>query len=205
MNAESLFTPEEDAELRLWSANILAPLRVEAQRYASALTFEQSSALIKLGLSPASIIQSGLVGVAQVEIGKNDIWSPAEHGPYFLTIAVNEEEAVTDIVAFSPDKPNEWFLRIGSAWALGLDNILEAQTGWPGSSVLLHETPLDWLRSGMEGSCVIDWTDDAIIALRSLPHIDVARPKFAAALRLQLSKPPRLPEIDITGGQKRGA
>jgi len=57
MNAqETLFTPDEVADLKLWSANILAPLRGEAQGYAKALTFAQASALHKLGLKPGPII-----------------------------------------------------------------------------------------------------------------------------------------------------
>lgn len=205
MNAqETLFTPDEVADLELWSANILAPLRGEAQGYAKALSFAQATALHKLGLNPPLIIQSGLVGVTQAEIDKNDIWSPSDQGPYYITIAVRDGEAVTDIVAFSPDKPNEWFLRRGVAWALGLDKINDA-LAWPETVVPLAATPLDWLRSGMVGACVIDWTPDAVEAIRALQQIEVSSPKFAAALRLQLSKPPRLPEIAVSGDKKNAA
>ncbi|MBK9661479.1 MAG: hypothetical protein IPO68_16530 [Chitinophagaceae bacterium] len=205
MNAqETLFTPDEVADLKLWSANILAPLRGEAQGYAKALTFAQASALHKLGLKPGPIIESGLVGVSQIEIAANETWSPSDHGPYYLTIAVNEAEAVTDIVAFAPDKPNEWFLRRGSAWALGMDHINGA-LAWPDTVVSLSATPLDWLRADMWGACVLDWTTDAIDTIRALQEIEVSSPKFAAALRLQLSKPPRLPEIAVSGDKKNAA
>ena len=205
MNAqETLFTPDEVADLKLWSANILAPLRGEAQGYAKALTFAQASALHKLGLKPGPIMESGLVGVSQIEIAANETWSPSDHGPYYLTIAVNEAEAVTDIVAFAPDKPNEWFLRRGSAWALGMDHINGA-LAWPDTIVSLSATPLDWLRADMWGACVLDWTTDAIDTIRALQEIEVSSPKFAAALRLQLSKPPRLPEIAVSGDKKNAA
>lgn len=205
MNAqETLFTPDEVADLELWSANILAPLRAESQAYARGLSFAQASALHKMGLNPALIIESGLVGVSQVEIAADETWSPSEHGPYYITIAVSEADAITDIVAFSPDNPNEWFLRRGAAWALGMDHI-NAALAWPDTVVSLSSTPLDWLRAGMGGACVIDWTLDAMNTIRSLQEIEVSSPKFAAALRLQLSKPPRLPEIAVSGDKKNAA
>lgn len=203
--ASSIDWAADDAELHLWLANILAPLREEALGYAKALNFQQSQHLKRLGIEPAGAMASRIVGVSQVDIDKADNWSPAQTGPFYITIAVSEREAITDIVAFSPDAPDQWYLRRGSSWALGLDEIAAVQSGWHGASLFISPTPLDWLRAGMRGACVIDWTRDAMDTLRSLSGIQVADRKFAQALRLQLSKPPRLPEINVFGGKRDAA
>lgn len=193
-------------EIRLWAANILAPLRAEAQGYAKALNFNQATRLRSFGLNMAAMMQSGLVGVSRVEISKDEKWAPADQGRIMLTVAVYEADAITDIVAFDPASPNEWFLRTGNAWALGI-NAIEAATDIfdASNSVFLHATPLDWLRYGMGGACVLDWTPEAINTLRAASKIEVPSPKFAQALRLQLSRPPRLPEIRTTDGMRHAA
>ena len=113
--------------------------------------------------------------------------------------------AIIDIVAFDPEKPDEWFLRTGNAWALGMDAIAEARDNWTGNRIFLSATPLDWLRAGMRGACVIDWTLDAVTTLRDAVEIQVAEPRFARALRLELSRQPRITEIAVKTGTRHAA
>lgn len=54
---------------------------------------------------------------------------------------------------------------LGVAAILGLDQLVRPQN--PGR-VAVHATPLDWLRSGAEGCCVLDWVKAAPI-LQSQP------------------------------------
>ena len=69
----------------------------------------------------------------------------------------------------------------------------------------LHATPLDWLRSGCSGACVTQWTPESRAAVRQVEAIDVTSPKFARALRLELTRPPRIPEIEVRGFKTRAA
>jgi hypothetical protein len=113
-----------------------------------------------------------------------------------------EDGCIIDLIAFKPDDPDAWCNRVGNCWALGMDDINTARDAW--GSLFLHPTPLDWLRSGGRGACVVEWNHEARSTLRNVGEIDVTSPKFAQALRLELARPPRLPEISIKR-MRRGA
>jgi hypothetical protein len=194
-------------EIHLWSANILAPLRQEAQGYVNNLRQKHFDRLNALGVSAARIIATGIVGVAQIEVLAGDLWQPCEGGDEYLTVGVSEDDGIVDILAFRPSDPDVWYLRRGSAWALGHDAIMEARGAWcdQESAIALTATPLDWLRGDMAGACIIDWTQDAVMTLRDAVRIQVPSREFARALRLQLSRPPALPPIDVKRGARRAA
>jgi hypothetical protein len=190
-----------------WVADARSPLRKEAQRYAEAFTSKHMTRLKSMGVNAAEAVGLSLIGVAKAERLRRDLWSPAEDGVALLTVAVVEGAAVTDIVAFDPRTPEKWFMRKGQAWALGFDAIEEARGSFdPAARTLdLHETPLDWLRAGMAGTCVVSWTPEARASILDCPKIKVASAAHAQRLRLMLTKPPRLPDISYQGERRRAA
>lgn len=173
------------------------PLRLELGAYAQAATIDDMRKLMATGAPAPEIFGAGILGFANAEVGRNDFWQPASHGPRCAVIAAIEEGIILDLIAFDPAAPDVWFIRTGNAWALGMDAVTEVSRSWNGGELLLHPTPLDWLKARGVGACVVNWTDDARRALRDLPAINVSSPKIAQALRLELSRPPRLPEIQV--------
>jgi hypothetical protein len=154
------------------------------------------------------LTEQGLIGLVRCTVGKNDIYEPAEDGTDHIALAVLEDGALVDIVAFTVDDPQGWALRTGNGWALGVDNIRYAQGGWgeADSTLRMCATPLDWLRAGCEGACIIDgYSWQASSEVRNVKSLEVDSPAMARALRLQLSKPPQIPEINVKRGQRHAA
>lgn len=184
-----------------------APLRSEARAYAENITYAHIRRLIALNWNPARAIGLGILGIAETETLPGELWAPCEGGTSLLTVTVAEDDAVADIVAFDPTQPGRWYLRKGAAWALGIDAIDDARgTFEPSEKTLhLHATPFEWLKAGMRGTCVINWTPEARATILDVPAIHVRDQKYAARLRLVLSKPPRLPFITYKGYTARAA
>lgn len=188
------------------AARLAAPMAREARFYANAFGWTHHRRLIGMGWNPAIASGARIIGIAVVEILPNDMWQPCEGGTTMLTIAVVEDDTVIDIVAFDPAQPGQWFMRKGAAWALGLDEIETVCGTFEGEAVIeLHATPFDWLRTDMAGVCVLEWTDQARATIRDLHHIQVRDQRYAQALRLELSRAPRLPEITYQGQSRRAA
>lgn len=109
------------------------------------------------------------------------------------------DAAIIDLVAWRPDCPSVWWLRTGSAIALG-----EWLIG-PGSladgPVAVHRTPMDWLRAAGDGVCLLtgDQGERATI-LRDLPGIAVDDVKHGRELDVLMRQPVgRIPPIYVHG------
>lgn len=193
-----LFDDGQRALLNEYRAEQNNPLRREFDAMLNAMSVRDMEVLRGHGIPAAELFGESLVGAANIEIGRNDFWAPSDSGVRAAIIPAMEDGAVLDLIAVRPSQPDVWYVRVGNCWALGMDEITDARHSLDHShSIVLHATPLDWLRAGGRGVCVVDWTDDARMTLRDLRAINVASPKFARALRLELSRPPRIPEINI--------
>lgn len=203
--SEDLFSEDERWILREYKQEQHNPLRREFDAMLNAMSARDMTVLHGHGIPAPQLFGESLVGAANIETGRNDFWTPTDSGPRAIIIPAMENGCIIDLIAFRPSQPDTWYARVGNCWALGMDEIADARSALDQShSIFLHATPLDWLRAGGRGVCVIDWTDDARLTLRDLRAIDVASPKFARALRLELSRPPRIPEIK-TGRMRRDA
>lgn len=149
-------------------------------------------------------------GVAHCEAIGGGLYQPSE-GAVHVVIPVIEEGTLVDLCAFRSSAPGDWLLRTGLGWALGLEHGLNRhmwhqpadlsanpprhQVGRP---PILYADPLDWLRGQGEGVCVLDWDATAEIRrLDVLPHIVCSTPGVATLLRQALTRPPRLPRIEV--------
>lgn len=117
-----------------------------------------------------------------------------EGAPHLLLPAWEDGELV-DLLAFRSAEPRQWLLRSGQGWALGLEDGLGPHC-W-GDSVPLAVSPLDWLRQGTVGLCVLDWDAPELLYLLEVPHIVCASDELAARLRASLSRPIGFPEITV--------
>ena len=85
--------------------------------------------------------------------------------------------------------------RIGLGLCLGLDHGWE-RFHWD-DEVELTTTPLEWLRGGAEGLCVVDWEAPELHMLSTLPRIVCPDPRAAAQLRQALVRPQHMPQITV--------
>ncbi|MCB4862335.1 hypothetical protein K7W03_22345, partial [Sphingobium sp. PNB] len=143
----------------------------------------------------------------KAEIDDRDFWTPSDDGQRLIITPLEEGGQIVDLIAFDIKTPDVWYLRTGNGFALGAESIEAASHGWGAADqrLILHATPMDWLRSSCFGACVTQWTAESRAAVRQVPAIDVGSPKFARALRLELTRPPRIPEIEVKGMQSRAA
>ena len=128
-----------------------------------------------------------------------------------VVLPVIEDGVLVDLCAFRTLDPGNWLLRTGYGWGLGLERGVGWWMWYAPASVLpngdkryqvgkpahLCDTPLDWLRRGGDGICVLDWTAPEIQTLDVLPELVCSTPAVAALLTRALSRPPRLPKLSV--------
>lgn len=195
-----------DDRVRAEIREALNPLRQEMSSAAGRVTFQQVERLRAFGLPMPSLIGRNLIGTVQAEVDSRDFWTPIDTGRSMVVTPLEDCGDIIDLIAFDPAVPDVWYLRTGAGWALGSDTIADACEGWDADQHLtLHATPLDYLRAGCTGACVTQWTPESRAGIRQVHWVDVASPKFARALRLELTRPPRIPEIEVKGMHSRAA
>ena len=128
-----------------------------------------------------------------VDVG-DGLYRPGD-GPLHLVLPVWDNEDLVDLVAFRSGSPADWKLRTGLGLALGLDRGWERHH-WQ-DEVELSLTPLDWLRTGADGLCIVDWDAPEIAMLASLPRIVCPTRESASQLRQALTRPQPLPPIFV--------
>ncbi|MCB9947108.1 MAG: hypothetical protein H6842_04680 [Rhodospirillaceae bacterium] len=116
------------------------------------------------GIAPATLRDGHgdlIVGKVHARLD-NWRWEPAADGEGMLIVPCGwfwrpaGWVEIDDVVAFSPDRPDDWRLLTGGAVLLERDAVVEAlRTGGP---LVIHSTPLDWLRAGCTGTCIVDWS-----------------------------------------------
>jgi hypothetical protein len=149
-------------------------------------------------------------GVANVEPIGSGHYQPGE-GRLHIILPVIEDGVLVDLVAFRPDTAADWLLRTGNSTALGLEEGTERWTWYQpaydrrhrekrhqvGQPAHLFSDPLDWMRGGGEGLCVVDWESPEIYRLDVLPELVCSTPTVAALLTRALSRPARLPKLSL--------
>lgn len=154
--------------------------------------------LVALGVPRATLAAQradswGWGVVNAVDVG-DGLYCPG-NGPLHLVLPVWDGDDLIDLVAFRSANPADWRLRTGFGLCLGLDR------GWEPfywqDEVELTTTPLDWLRGGADGLCVVDWESPELHMLSTLPRIDCPDRRAAAQLRQALTRPQRLPQITV--------
>lgn len=134
-------------------------------------------------------------GVQRVEDAGDGLYYLSGDGESHLILPVYENEELVDLCAFRSAEPGGWLLRTGLGWALGVACGLEPHS-W-GDPVPLAVTPLDWLRHGGCGLCVLDWSAPEIRYLVGVPHLVCETAAHADRLRAALARPVTFPKISI--------
>jgi hypothetical protein len=146
-------------------------------------------ALIRAGV-PKEVLAAHLYrdlwpGALDIAI-ENGKWRQMFRGERAIVLPVTSPETgeLVDLVAFRPQTPRSFWRFIGTAPLLGYDSLALAEyetrlvredhDGRPGLGILhIHETPLDWIKSGCAGVVILDWKHywpayfGAVVALRA--------------------------------------
>jgi hypothetical protein len=78
--------------------------------------------------------------------------------PAFVHFARDRDaETEVDLIAWTRDRPQHVLRYFAYADCLASDQVENPTTYFAGAGLLLHESPLDWLRSGCRGAVVLDF------------------------------------------------
>lgn len=155
--------------------------------------------LRSLGLINTGVAEMGMrhhqFGLATiVDVGEG-LFAPSPDGRRSMVVPVYENGQLLDLVAFSTSTPDDWLLRTGAGLALGLIDGFEPHT-W-GASVHLHKTPMDWLRAGGDGLCIVDWSAPDIYLFNDLPHITVDDDGLRSQLVAAVQRPAHIVPVSV--------
>lgn len=174
-------------------------LEAELKAAAWAVKKEHLPRLFALGISRSTIAELGRhhygFGLVNAIAGEDGLYVPGDGEPH-LVLPVYESGELVDLVAFRSCDPEHWLWRTGDGSALGLE------WGWGmlhnGEPLTISATPLDWLRAGCEGLCVLDWdAPELAIELADFAAIHCPDAITARLLKKSLTKPQRLPNISV--------
>lgn len=184
----------------------LFDLDAEMNMAVSAVTSRHLAAMERLGCRAPAIAAIGAkqapLGVLRCDMRGAQFFEPTNelYGIDAVLMPVMEEGTVIDLIAWRTLAPDAWLWRNGDGWALGIDQITQPSP-WDGfREITLHATPLDWLRAGGDGACILDWS--AVSHIRRLALFDTIRcdhPTVQKRLSGILSQPERKTKIVGTG------
>lgn len=106
------------------------------------------------------VISSLIVGMSPIETYRNGLYEPRDVGLLAVMVPCGFHDELNwqldDVVAFFLDRPDRWWRRRGDAVLLGdLQHFsIEPRR--------LHLRPLDRLKDGGRGLCILDWQVDPL-------------------------------------------
>lgn len=121
---------------------------------------------------------------------------PVFAGPIPSIFVPVDEPCLVDLIAYSPREPGRWFWRRGEhGLVLGDENLERAELF--SEPVRVHRNPLEWLRSGGEGVCVLDGSAHTMDRLRHVGAIIASDVEHGVELEKRLRRLTRCPPINI--------
>lgn len=155
------------------------------------------------GITLASIeaAQDSVPGVSWARVvlqvgGRFAFAAPGDEGEEALILVAHERGYAIDLVAVPAARPETWHRYFGLGFALGADRMTRA--AYLGRSVTMHRNPLQWLKRGGQGACLLLSLDDVPEALDALPEkIVVMADDAAYGAALQAAMTVRFGEIRL--------
>ncbi len=184
-------------------------LAAEIEAYRAEITERERQMFAALGVAPHIV---ATIGATNVDLDSSGtVWEPLEIGDraYILPArigdpftpesaepeSVPEHGALVDLLAFHPAQPDEWATRCDFATWLGA---IEPQYFNP-DPVVVHRSPLAWLRAGMRGLCVLtrDPIERRALLLACRGGIVAEDHEHSRRLTQQIHLPLPLPRISV--------
>lgn len=156
--------------------------------------------LVKAGVPKAFLAQSLY---RSLWLGADDIaidggrWSRRFRGERAIVLPIVGAESgeLVDLVAFRLETPRSFWSYAGAAPLLGQHSLERA--AYFEEPLFVHESPLDWLKAGMTGVVILDWTRYWPGYLAGIPALRFLDDNFARRARDLLSRPLPIPEIQV--------
>lgn len=113
-----------------------------------------------------------IMGLGRCDFKSNGLYVPNPTGRKAFIIAEATStilpskigiDEIVDLVAVPFEAPDRWFLRLGRANILGLENLSVPHDRF--DPIILHGTPLRWLQGGANGLCVLNHRKTNVWAL----------------------------------------
>lgn len=148
-------------------------LQLEMTAAAAAMPVAAFRQLVSLGCEQrfaARLLGDCALGVASVTLSRAG-WEPGGPDRRLLLAVHDAAGELIDIAALASHRRDEWALRTGNGWALGLDQVDRAHARTARekrTTIRLHASPFDWLAAKGEGICVLDWCAASLGELRLL-------------------------------------
>lgn len=118
------------------------------------LTPERVAALQVAGVDPVNVT----CGMSPIQTYRSGLYEPRDDGDAAVVVPVGHHDGLNwqleDLVSFFLGQPGRWWLRRGEGVLLGDPRRFSVERQH------LHATPLQWLQSGEEGLCLLDWAQD---------------------------------------------
>jgi len=151
----------------------LADLHTEMLNASARMPYSAMRRLWSMGADrrfTARLRGAGDLGVTAVDV-EGSTWAPGTRERRLL-VGVRCNGDLIDMVALSSTRRDEWALRTGLGWALGMDQIERAHAALASDhrhvKLRLHATPFDWMAAAGDGVCVLDWCAASLAELRML-------------------------------------
>ena len=131
------------------------------------LNSRQRQELKDLGVTREAVHRCGGLACTRISTIGGRCYSPSPAGDVMVIMPVwagpapsiyqaVEHPILADLLAWHPDRPTQWFYRIGDPGAvLGIDNLQLAHA--EELPISFATTPLDWLRGDCRGAVLLDF------------------------------------------------
>lgn len=94
--------------------------------------------------------------------------------------------ALSDFVAWQPERPGQWWLRHGDIAVLGGHTL--AVAAWHGDNIRLSPTPQDWFRTRQRGVCILLWTAPMRELFEGVSRVECDSPELQQRLEPALRR-----------------
>ena len=134
-------------------------------------------------------ISPPLVGVGCVETSSEGFFEFWDHGVSAVIVPVGVPQCLhwnplDDLIAFTLDKPDRWWLRRRAVDLLGAYNV----TPWRLSPLTVYETPFNLLRAGGGGIVILDWNRSPADVLRRAGPLEAESDELKARLQQRVQE-----------------
>ena len=154
----------------------------------TAMTQEHVDRLLGAGVPASTTVMCGTAKIRP----EGQHYVPDDAGLEALVVPVFDTGTVADLLAFAPDTPARWWLRLGLAAYLGGDALADIL-----ADIWVYRTPWSWLRAGAPGDGLVIL--DTTVARRELAHLNIVaeNPDHGVELDSRLTIPARHPQISV--------
>ena len=138
----------------------LIDIDAEFDRALERATAAHYARLIKRGVTSRTLyINPAMFGAERIETFADGTYQPAASGKSAIVQPVCPYYEIGDLcphdlVAWHPDNPSRWWLRLGVGALINGEAVFDA--GYLDHPLQVHSCPLNWLRGGAEGVVILD-------------------------------------------------